>query len=77
MFALACPDMWVQTPAEKQQLPAQWRLRMSWGGAQGWSKSSGFPAWLHNTFPAPESWPRAPAHPGPGEGQQEADWKSR
>lgn len=34
-------------------------------------------AQLHNTFLGPESRPRAPARPGPGERRQEADWKSR
>lgn len=34
-------------------------------------------AQLHNTFLGPESQPRAPARPGPGERRQEADWKSR
>lgn len=47
----------------------------------GWGAGLEQELWLphtrfHNTFPAPESRPRAPAHPGPGERQQEADWKS-
>lgn len=67
MFALACPDTWMQTPAAEWQ-PAQGRLEdvTGWGTEQGqefWLP----PTWLHNTFLAPESRPRAPAHPSPGE----------
>lgn len=65
-FALACPDMWTQTPTAEWQ-SAQQRLEdvMGWGTGLGqfWLPHT----WLYNTFLAPESRPRAPAHPSPGE----------
>lgn len=54
-------------------MPAQQRLEDVVGWGTGLKQELQLPLHrLHNTFPVPESLPRAP-----GEWQQEADWKSQ